>query len=184
MSSVEQPARLTSAATDMYMASSLLALSLGVLSWDQYLLRLQFVRENAESDSLQADTVRRLLGWQKFEVEEEWPFGEREQTDVDGASSSGTQDPSHGTTIRQFFISSLRISVYRIGSFTSAMMTSSHRSPTDTISLGDRGSWTPTGAGFIKRIRKWVASLAGRSWRFGMMRSSGRLPPPQSPTML
>jgi hypothetical protein len=113
VSPLEQPTRLTSAATDIYMASSLLAMSLGALSWEQYLLRLQFVRENAESDSLQADTVRRILGWQEFESEEEWPFGEREQTDVDGDSSSGTQDsspPDDDTTVLHFIAENIGLS--------------------------------------------------------------------------
>lgn len=113
VSPVEQPTRLTSAATDMYMATSLVALSLGVLSYEQYLLRLQFVRENAGSDSIQADTVRHILSSQEFEAEEEWPFGEREQTDVDGDSSSGPQDslrPDDYTTILHFIADNIGLS--------------------------------------------------------------------------
>lgn len=98
---------------DMYMATSLVALSLGVLSWDQYLLRLQFVRQNAASDSLQADTVRQILGSQEFEAEEEWPLGEREQTAVVGDSSSGTQDslpPDDDTTMLHFIAENIGLS--------------------------------------------------------------------------
>lgn len=95
------------------MTTSLVALSHGVLSWEQYLLRLQFVRENAASDSVQADTVSHILASQEYEAEEEWPLGEREQTDVDGGSSSVTQDslpPDDDATILHFIADNIGLS--------------------------------------------------------------------------
>ena len=97
----------------MYMATSLVALSLGVLSWEHYLLRLQFVRDNVGSDSLQADTVRHILSSQEFEAEEEWSFSERKQTDVDGDSSSGSPDslpPEDDTTTLHFIAENIGLS--------------------------------------------------------------------------
>lgn len=79
--------RLNSAATDIYLATSAVALTLGVLSWDQYLLRLRFLRENAEADSLQTAATHHLLGSEDVEAEDEWPLGEPEQTNSDGGSS-------------------------------------------------------------------------------------------------
>lgn len=87
MPPINQGARLSSAAADIYMATSGVALTLGVLSWDQYLLRLRFVRENAESGSLQGNAARHILGLEDVEAEEEWPLGGLEQMDLDGDPS-------------------------------------------------------------------------------------------------
>ncbi len=55
------------------------ALAFGVLSWDQYLLRLRFIRDNVESGSLEAKAADQILASKDADTEEEWPLGEPEQ---------------------------------------------------------------------------------------------------------
>lgn len=79
MPSISHRVRLSPAAADIYTVTSGFALALGVLSWDQYLLRLRFIRENTESGSLQANSADQILGSEDADTKEEWPLGEAEQ---------------------------------------------------------------------------------------------------------
>jgi len=89
--------RLSPAADDIYMVTSAFALALGVLSWDQYLLRLRFIRENTDSDSLQANAASSILDLEDADDEEEWLLGEPRQSECDAdPSDSGVFVPMDG----------------------------------------------------------------------------------------
>jgi len=68
--------RLTAAAADTYILTSDLALVFGVLSWDQYLLRVRFIRDSAQPGSFEAEAAAQTLHAEEFDTEEEWPIAE------------------------------------------------------------------------------------------------------------
>lgn len=81
--------RLTSTGAQLYLATSNFALVCGVLSWDEYLLRLRFVRDCAEPNTLETRLATDILREESAETEEndEWPAGEPEQSVRDNASN-------------------------------------------------------------------------------------------------
>jgi hypothetical protein len=98
MPPINQKARLTAAAADMYLVTSGFALAIGILSWDQYLLRLRFTRKNAEPTSLQANAADHLLVSENSDNEEEWPLGQPEQSgfETDPSDSQVSEDADTG----------------------------------------------------------------------------------------
>jgi hypothetical protein len=70
--------RLTTAGAQLYLATSHIALACDVLSWDEYLLRLRFVRDCAEPGTLEVRAAADILREQEFEGEDEWPTDEPE----------------------------------------------------------------------------------------------------------
>ena len=71
--------RLTTAGAQLYLTTSHVTLACGILSWDEYLLRLRFVRDCAEPGILEVRAATDILREQEFEGEDEWPTGEPEQ---------------------------------------------------------------------------------------------------------
>lgn len=98
MPPINQKARLTAAAADIYLVTSGFALAIGILSWDQYLLRLQFIRENSESGSLQANPAHQILVSEDSDDKEEWPLGEPEESGIeaDPSDSQVSEDADTG----------------------------------------------------------------------------------------
>ena len=94
MPPLNQKTRLTAAAADIYLLTSGFALSIGTLSWDQYLLRLRFLRDNSEPGSLQGDATHQILVSEDSDGEEEWPLGGPEQsgTEPDPSDSQVSKD--------------------------------------------------------------------------------------------
>jgi hypothetical protein len=82
-----QEMRLSPAAANVYMLTSGLVLTLGVLPWDQYLLRLRFIRDNAEPDSLEAKAAGQVLASRNADTEEEWPLSEQQQKEPEATPS-------------------------------------------------------------------------------------------------
>lgn len=73
---LSQGMRLTTAGADMYMVTSDFALAPGALSWTQYLLRIRFIKENADPDSVEAAEADQALREESFDTEDEWEFGD------------------------------------------------------------------------------------------------------------
>lgn len=71
--------RLTVPAAQMYLTTSHVTLACGVLSWDEYLLRLRFIRDCAEPATLEGRAAREILQDHEDEGEDEWSAGEPEQ---------------------------------------------------------------------------------------------------------
>lgn len=71
--------RLTAPGAQMYLTTTHVTLACGVLSWDEYLLRLRFIRDCAEPETLEARAASEMLRDQEYEGEDEWPAGEPEQ---------------------------------------------------------------------------------------------------------
>jgi hypothetical protein len=63
----------------MYLTTSHVALACRLLSWDEYLLRLRFVRDCAEPGTLEVRAAADILREHEFEGEDEWPLGKPEQ---------------------------------------------------------------------------------------------------------
>jgi hypothetical protein len=85
----KQKIRLDSAAADLYLLTSTVALSSGAISWEQHLLRLQLVRDHAVPDSVPAKVASEVLDCGGDVVEDEWPIGERAGLEsVNGPSDS------------------------------------------------------------------------------------------------
>jgi len=81
--------RLTTAGAQMYLTTSHVTLACGVLSWDEYLLRLRFVRNCAEAGTLEVRVVAEILRGQEFEGGDEWATDEPERLGShQGASES------------------------------------------------------------------------------------------------
>jgi hypothetical protein len=74
---------LTTPAAHLYLTTSDVTLACGVLSWDEYLLRLRFVRDCAEPGTFEVRLAADLLRDEQFEGEDEWPTGEPEHRDRD-----------------------------------------------------------------------------------------------------
>jgi hypothetical protein len=85
---INEEHRLNSAAIDIYLTTSSVSLTVGALSWSQYLLRLKFVRENAEAGSPQAISIRQILHSDDADNEEEWPLIGSEHIDTNGNPSA------------------------------------------------------------------------------------------------
>lgn len=88
--------RLTTAGAQLYLTTSQVALVCGVLSWDEYLLRLRFVRDCAEPGTLEARSANDILRQREFEGEDEWPAGEPEQPPPDERPSESQVSISNG----------------------------------------------------------------------------------------
>jgi len=71
--------RLTTAAAHLYLTTSHVTLACGVLTWDEYLLRLRFVRDCGEPGTLEVRAAGDILREQESEGEDEWPTGEPER---------------------------------------------------------------------------------------------------------
>ena len=71
--------RLTVPGAQMYLTTSHVALAAGVLSWDEYLLRLRFVRDCADPATLEGRAARNILRDYEGEDADEWSAGEPEQ---------------------------------------------------------------------------------------------------------
>src|SRR5437867_2191798 len=71
--------RLTTAAAQLYLTTSHVTLVCGLLSWDEYLLRLRFVKDCAEPETLEVRAATDILREQEFEGEDEWPLDEPDQ---------------------------------------------------------------------------------------------------------
>jgi hypothetical protein len=88
--------RLSSAAADVYLATSSCALALGVISWNQYALRLKFLRDNVEANSNQGKILADFFGTQEATLEDDWPYGESQDLvdEVDESDSrlTGTDE--------------------------------------------------------------------------------------------
>lgn len=81
--------RLTTAGAQMYLTTSHVTLACGVLSWDEYLLRLRFVKDCADAGTLEVRVSAEILREQEFNGEDEWSKEEPEQLGSDqGASES------------------------------------------------------------------------------------------------
>lgn len=88
MAPINEEHRLNSAARDIYLTTSSVSLTVGALSWSEYLLRLKFVRENAEAGSLQASSIRQILHSDDADNEEKWPLIGSEHIDTNGNPSA------------------------------------------------------------------------------------------------
>src|SRR5262245_33288962 len=86
--------RLTAAGAQLYLSTSQVALDYGVLSWDEYLLRLRFVRDSSEPGTLEVRSATDILQEHGVEGEDEWPIGEPEETPASEGSSESVVDIS------------------------------------------------------------------------------------------
>lgn len=64
--------RLTNTGAQLYLSTSQVTLACGALSWDEYLLRLRFVRDCGEPDTLEARFAADILRREGLETEDEW----------------------------------------------------------------------------------------------------------------
>lgn len=71
--------RLTTAGAQMYLTTSHVTLACGVLSWEEYLLRLRFIKDCAEPATLEFRAASEMLRDKKYEGDDEWSVGEPEQ---------------------------------------------------------------------------------------------------------
>jgi hypothetical protein len=71
--------QLTASAAQLYIATSQVALAHRVLSWDQYLLRLRFVKDTAEKHTLEARAAADILEAIESGSDDEWPTGQPQQ---------------------------------------------------------------------------------------------------------
>lgn len=70
--------RLTTTGAQLYLTTSHITLVCGVLPWDEYLLRLRFVRDCGDPATLEVRVATDILSQQEFESEDEWLTGEPE----------------------------------------------------------------------------------------------------------
>ncbi|MBA5865290.1 MAG: hypothetical protein GDA67_01180 [Nitrospira sp. CR1.3] len=71
--------RLTVPGAQMYLTTSHVSLAYGVLSWDEYLLRLRFLRDCTDPATVEGRAARDLLRDHEDEGADEWPAGEPDQ---------------------------------------------------------------------------------------------------------
>lgn len=71
--------QLTTSGAHLYLAASQIALAHGILSWDEYLFRLRFVKECAEGNSLEARAAKNILEAEQLSGEDDWPTKEVKQ---------------------------------------------------------------------------------------------------------
>ncbi len=71
--------RLTTAGAQLYLSTSHITLVCGFLSWDEYLLRLRFVKDCAEPGTIEVRAATDILREYEFEGQDNWLLGEPEQ---------------------------------------------------------------------------------------------------------
>lgn len=90
--------RLTTAAARVYISTSQVALVCGVLSWDEYLLRLRFVRDSVDSGTFEHTVTTEILRQGELDGEDEWPIGEPDDSGPGGGLAESEVSMSSGAT--------------------------------------------------------------------------------------
>lgn len=80
--------KLTAAAAQLYLTTTHVSLARGILSWDQYLLRLRFVRDCAELETIESLAAAGILQEHAFGGEDGWLDGEPDGPPNESASGS------------------------------------------------------------------------------------------------
>jgi hypothetical protein len=88
--------QLTIAGAQLYLTTSQVALAFGVVSWDEYLLRMRFIKDCGEPGTVEVRSASDVLREEEFEGQDEWPSPEPEdRAAAEGPSESQLSVSTH-----------------------------------------------------------------------------------------